>query len=240
MANKDTDQVLELQKLLEKEKMKIITLSKNIEISLKPFRDLKLDIKKLQYAVSSTNRITRERTRGVTLRHDYLDDSTLLNTAQEKIKTAKDEAIYTAEVIAETQDKFEEEMNEIKKTSLSKTDFDPILKKIEALKAGKNEIQSLLIQMQEDFVRAVYLILKQFDKLDRDTSEKAKIQRTQSVLLRKKIEEQLYDEEKEKIRQQVTLLKEKVLKNKEEIKTLNEHKDVLVKELKRRRATLQK
>jgi hypothetical protein len=234
LSVRDTDVIGDLCKQVEKEKMKIVSLSKNIEISLKPLKDLKLDIKKLQFAVSSVDHATRERKRGVTLRHDYLDDSALLNNAQDRMKKTKEEALYMSEIVTETEKIYLKEKEHISKSSLTRKSFDKVLQRLEALKADKNEIQVLVIKMQEDFIKSVHIILRQFDKLERDQTERSKVQRSQSVMVKKQMEQQNVDQEKENLKQQVAEAKERVVKNREELKTLNEHKAVLVKELKKR------
>jgi len=209
-TNKDVDVIADLQKQLEKEKMKVVSLSKNIDITLKPLKELSEQLRKVQHTITVTDKITRVRTRGVTLqKSSLLDDSVLYTSTYERLRKANEEVIYLSDLIKEIKKQYlgEQHLNDSK--SLKKIHFDPITQKIDQVKSDKNDIQVLLIKIQEEFVKSTQLILKKLDTLVREQNDKSKLQMS---LAKKQVDEKSLEEEKEKLKLQILDLKDKTTK----------------------------
>jgi hypothetical protein len=229
-ANRDlVAETKELQNEILQNRSRIVAISKSIDISTKPITELVSAIKTLN-STWETNFTTKQRSRVFTTferkeesfsLNDRLGDSgEIFQNANSKLCKIRDEISKHAFQLSDTAKNYRLEMEYREKEDTLAHNTRYVAQEIRDLKHEKNDLIDVFIQCEDDVGNIVSEGLEQFRKWN------IRLQQAGLVIpFHKKVDDSGVQDE-------IQRLREKAAKNDEEIKLLQHHKKVLLKEVK--------
>lgn len=226
-ANKDfLQEVSDLQNESQENRMKIVTISKNLEISDKSFVDMIQSLRTLMTTLESFNNsktLSKNRSFTTFEKNDELkfgDSSSgeIFKNANDKITKIRDQINKYSTLLQDSSKNYKMVRDIRIKIGLQRSQVEALNQKLSQDKLKRLDFIDVFVTYEDEIMSLLHEGLSQVRKMQ--SLQQNEVKNTSNV------------EQDEKSSEEIELVKQRIAKNEEELKELNYHKKVLLKELK--------